>query len=151
MLKAQPDPERAAEGIIIGGGDAGPLYGTGLRVINMDDPKKIHARPVQFRKSLAVRMLARHWSTFSMFRMTSKKRQGSSKKRFRLHRITESGSPAPGLANSCKIAAEMVTSGVPCPVIKISIGGFDTHNNQLNRHSRLLTELADGLLPCARH
>ena len=40
MLKAQPDPERAAEGIIIGGGDAGPLYGTGLRVINMDDPEK---------------------------------------------------------------------------------------------------------------
>ena len=145
MLKAQPDPERAAEGIIIGGGDAGPLYGTGLRVINMDDPEKFS------RQARAVPEVARGTDARKALEHLLdvqddiKKAAGIIEEKIQASPDHGVRFPGTRFGQRCKIAAEMVTSGVPCPVIKISIGGFDTHNNQLNRHSRLLTELADGL------
>jgi uncharacterized protein (DUF1501 family) len=53
--------------------------------------------------------------------------------------------PQSKFGKRCEIAASLVTSGVPCPLIKLSHGGFDTHTDQLRRHPQLLTELATGL------
>lgn len=43
------------------------------------------------------------------------------------------------------LAAQLLIAGVKTPVIKVSIGSFDTHNNQYEQHQRLLTNLAAGL------
>lgn len=48
------------------------------------------------------------------------------------------------------IAAQLLLSGVNTPVIKLSIGNFDTHNNQRATHDKLLKNLADGLNIFAR-
>ena len=42
-------------------------------------------------------------------------------------------------------AINLVNAGVEAPVIKISLGGFDTHENQIHRHQSLLTKLARGV------
>lgn len=39
----------------------------------------------------------------------------------------------------------LINSGVDTPVIKISLSGFDTHENQIGRHSKLLKQLAVGI------
>ena len=42
-------------------------------------------------------------------------------------------------------AINLVNAGVDAPVIKISLGGFDTHEGQTYRHKPLLKKLADGV------
>ena len=42
-------------------------------------------------------------------------------------------------------AAQIVAAG-PVAVLRLTLNGFDTHNNQTNTHARLLGELADGLV-----
>jgi uncharacterized protein (DUF1501 family) len=48
------------------------------------------------------------------------------------------------------IAAQLLLSGVKTPVIKLSIGNFDTHNNQRSTHDKLLKNLGDGISGLAR-
>jgi len=43
------------------------------------------------------------------------------------------------------LAAQLVLSELHTPVIKLSLGSFDTHTQQANRHQRLLQELSEGL------
>ncbi len=43
------------------------------------------------------------------------------------------------------IAAQLMLAGVQSPVIKLSLGSFDTHNNQRGTHEKLLKNLADGI------
>lgn len=42
-------------------------------------------------------------------------------------------------------AINLINSGVDAPVLKLSLGGFDTHENQLGRHKNLLGKLAGGV------
>ena len=42
-------------------------------------------------------------------------------------------------------AARFILNGTAAPVIKTSIGSFDTHAGQKNTHQRLLKQLADGI------
>lgn len=44
-----------------------------------------------------------------------------------------------------EVAARFIVSGVPFRALKVQLGGFDTHANQLGRHARLLGQLATGL------
>ncbi|MFK8076382.1 MAG: DUF1501 domain-containing protein [Granulosicoccus sp.] len=41
--------------------------------------------------------------------------------------------------------ARLITSGVETPVYRVRLDGFDTHQNQLGRHARLLRNLSSGL------
>ena len=60
------------------------------------------------------------------------------------HRTTirYDGSP---LARNLNLVARMIAGGMPTRVFYVSHGGFDTHNQQLNSHERLLGQL-DGAL-----
>ena len=43
-------------------------------------------------------------------------------------------------------AINLINSGIDSPVIKISLGGFDTHENQIMRHTRLLKQLSSAIV-----
>jgi len=60
----------------------------------------------------------------------------------RLVRPTGAGSFNAQLAH----AINLINSGIDSPVIKISLGGFDTHENQNNRHTKLLKQLSAGIV-----
>lgn len=53
--------------------------------------------------------------------------------------------PNSGLASSLKNVAALIHSGFPTRVYFVSIGGFDTHSNQLSNHGNLLGQLSDAL------
>lgn len=46
------------------------------------------------------------------------------------------------LAQQMSHAINLINAGVQVPVIKISLGGFDTHENQIPRHNNLLKQAA---------
>jgi uncharacterized protein (DUF1501 family) len=43
------------------------------------------------------------------------------------------------------LASRVITGGVPVVAVKVALGGFDTHANQLTVHENLLAVLANGL------
>lgn len=51
--------------------------------------------------------------------------------------------PGGRLSESLSLVGRMIAGGLPTRVYYVSLGGFDTHQNQLGAHERLLTELAE--------
>src|SRR4030095_7966554 len=54
-------------------------------------------------------------------------------------------SPPNRLAIDLKLIAQMIASGLPTRVYYVSLGGFDTHSQQPNRHHGLMTTLSSAL------
>lgn len=50
-----------------------------------------------------------------------------------------------GFGDGLQLAAELVVGDVGARVIVVSVGGFDTHSNQLDTHAALLADLAEGI------
>jgi uncharacterized protein (DUF1501 family) len=50
-----------------------------------------------------------------------------------------------GLSQSLKLVAQMIAAEVPTRVFYVTLGGFDTHAAQANRHAALLQELSQAL------
>ena len=57
-------------------------------------------------------------------------------------RVQYAGTP---IARSLNMVARMIAGKLPTRVYYVSHGGFDTHNQQINSHDRLLTTLDDAL------
>lgn len=53
--------------------------------------------------------------------------------------------PNSGLANSLKNVASLIASGQETRVYFVSLGGFDTHANQIQRHRTLMTQLSQAM------
>ena len=53
--------------------------------------------------------------------------------------------PTNDLGNQAKYVAQCIAGGVPSAFYKMSIGGFDNHTNQLNKHADLLSQVAAAL------
>lgn len=53
--------------------------------------------------------------------------------------------PGSRLAQDLRLVAQMIAGGLPTRVYYVTLGGFDTHANQLNRHAQLTAELFDAL------
>ena len=54
--------------------------------------------------------------------------------------------PPNPFGNAVRTAARVIASDAGVAVVRLSLGGFDTHSNQLATHARLLSELAQGLV-----
>lgn len=61
------------------------------------------------------------------------------------HSKTEISYPKTGLSKNLEWIARLVKGNLNSKVYYTSLGGFDTHNNQLSLHERKLTELNDAL------
>lgn len=53
--------------------------------------------------------------------------------------------PNTQFASDLRNIAMMIAGGLPTKIYFVSLSGFDTHANQLNVHSRLLKEFAEGI------
>lgn len=58
---------------------------------------------------------------------------------------TSSTYPSSAFGKSLKQTAELIISGADTSVYYVSMGGFDTHANQLGQQSKLLKKYADGV------
>jgi uncharacterized protein (DUF1501 family) len=56
-----------------------------------------------------------------------------------------------GLGRQLELATRLLAAKVPVVAIKVAIGGFDTHANQMQTHERLLGVLATGLATLRRN
>lgn len=57
----------------------------------------------------------------------------------------EAGYPGGGLASSLASVARLIKGGLPSRIFAVSIGGFDTHSDQLRRQPDLLRQIAESV------
>lgn len=146
-FKRSPPPQAfAADGVVIGSQDMGPLLSNGAngnRVLTLSDPEKF-TRQARFAESVPTQGGG---ALAHILRVESDIRQGAAK-------LTAGGVPFPfatefpvgGFGATVKTACQVLGSRAGVAVIRLTLGGFDTHQNQPGVHGNLLKQLAEGLV-----
>ena len=131
----------AADAVAIGSQDMGPLSGGG-RIVALSNPENFArmARLAQEGGSNRSGALAH------IQRVEADIRQAAAK-------INSSGPafsfatafPPGGFGNTVRTACQVLGSGAEVAVLRLTLSGFDTHQNQPGTHGNLLGQLAGGL------
>jgi uncharacterized protein (DUF1501 family) len=138
---AKPVPTSfAADGVIIGSSELGPLAGGGTRAIALADTEQFlrRAKLAQPAASAGNKALAH------ILKVEGDIVQAASHLSGRTTFATEfpSGAFGSAIRTACQIIAN--PSGVAA--VRVTLSGFDTHANQPETQARLLTEVARGLV-----
>jgi uncharacterized protein (DUF1501 family) len=137
---AAPTPRSyAADGVIVGGADMGPFAGGTTRAIALADTEQF----LRQARYAAPRGQAGNESLRHLLRVEQDIVQAAAGLHGHYDYATEF--PRTPFGNAVRTAAQVVASGAGVAAVKLSLGSFDTHSNQLAPHARLLKDLADGL------
>jgi uncharacterized protein (DUF1501 family) len=137
---ASPTPATfAADGVVIGSNDMGPLAGGGARALAMADAARFMGRA-----NLAHREPARGNAALRHLLETE---DGIVDAAARLARPRAFATtfPATPFGRAVRTASEVVTADQSVAAVRITLQGFDTHRDQVGIQPRLLGELAEGL------
>ncbi|MGE0358173.1 MAG: DUF1501 domain-containing protein [Burkholderiales bacterium] len=130
----------AADGVVVGGSDLGPLAGAGARAIALSDPEDF------LRKARLARGEARTSANASLAHILKVERDiARSADRLDPGRdLRTEFAPGP-FGAALRTAARLAANPQGASVIRVSLAGFDTHANQPGVHGQLLRQLGDGL------
>jgi uncharacterized protein (DUF1501 family) len=138
---AAPTPVSfAADGVVIGSNDMGPLAGGGVRALAMADAGRFIgnarlARHEPARGNAALRHL-----------MATEDDIVSAAARLARPRAFATTFPSTAFGRAVRTACEVVAEDHGVAAVRITLQGFDTHRGQAGLHPRLLAELAEGLV-----
>lgn len=130
----------AADGVMIGNSEAGPLGGGKARTIALTDPAQFarQSRLARDRPGASRNPALEHILTVENNIRTAA--NGLTTKQ-----AFQTVFPNHAFGKAVHSAAQVAASPAGVAVIKLSHGSFDTHTNQLNTQNRLLGELAEGI------
>ena len=141
LFTQQPPPSNfAADGVIVGGQSLGPLYGLKTRAIVL--PRNDRHQRKSFKEDRYHDV--RPNPALEHILKVEKDYQQAAQKLIGRYRF-KANFPENQFGHTLKRAAQVMASKNDVAVIKISLGGFDTHAGQQNAHNRLVGQLADGL------
>jgi uncharacterized protein (DUF1501 family) len=129
----------AADGVVVGSNDMGPLSGQGARTIALADT-------AQFLRTAKLAQAGRDERNSALKHILNVETEivhAASKLNTNYQFKTEF--PKSGFANQVRTAAQLVASKAGIGVIRLTLTGFDTHANQLGTQANLLRDLADGI------
>ncbi len=130
----------AADGVIVGSPDLGPLSGAGVRAIAL-------ASPEDFLRSARLAKGADRVSGNPALSHILKVERDIARSAERLDpgRELRTAFPPGPFGAAAKTAARLAANPQGVSVIRITLTGFDTHANQQGIHAQLLRQLGDGL------
>lgn len=135
-----PTPARfAADGVVVGGNDLGPLAGGGSRAIALSNTAEFlrRARLAQPQGAAANPALAH------LLKVESDISHAAIG--LRSNREFRTEFPGGAFGNSVRAAAQVIASDAGVAVVRLSLGSFDTHANQPGTHGNLLQQLGEGI------
>jgi len=138
---ATPPPRAfAADGVIIGSSDLGPLAGSGTRTVALANTDQFlrRARLAQSTGTGQNRALEH------ILKVEADIVQAATHLDARYTFGTEF--PASGFGNAIHTACQVLANPAGVAVVRITLSGFDTHGGQAAAHARLLGELAQGIV-----
>ena len=138
---ASPTPTAfAADGVIIGSNDMGPLEGAGARAIALADTTQFLNRA----KLARVEGRGGNAALNHILKTEADIVQAASHLNAGYTFTTEF--PTGAFGNLVKTAAQIVANPGGVAAVRLTLTGFDTHGNQPGTQARLLTDLANGLV-----
>jgi uncharacterized protein (DUF1501 family) len=129
----------AAGGVAVGGADMGPLAG-GTRAIALTDPE-VFLRQARLANPVGK---GRNSALDHILRVEAGIVEAAARLDAGVKFQTEF--PRGPFGNAVRVAAQLAANPSGFAAIRLSLAGFDTHQNQPNVHQRLLGELAGGLV-----
>ena len=138
---AVPAPKSfAADGVVVGTSELGPLAGGGARAVALANTEQFlrQARLAQPVQAQGNRALAHILKVEADIAQAAAGLDGN--RQFR----TEF--PPGPFGNAVKTAAQVIGSDSGVAAVRLSLNGFDTHQNQPTVQANLLKQLADGLV-----
>src|SRR5271167_766543 len=138
---AVPTPaDFAADGVIIGSPDLGPLAGGGTRAIAL-------ANTEQFLRQARLAVpegQTRNPALQHILKVEADIMQAAS--RLKADYVFRTEFPSGGFGNAIKTACQVIANQAGVAVVRVTLTGFDTHSGQLATQARLLGELAGGMV-----
>src|SRR5438876_7665039 len=138
---AAPTPaDFAADGVIVGSSDLGPLAGAGTRAIALANTK-------QFLRQARLAIHeghARNHALQHILKVEADIVQAASHLNADHAFTTEF--PQGGFGNAIKTACQVIANRAGVAVVRVTLSGFDTHSGQPGTQARLLGELAGGIV-----
>ena len=138
---AHTPPPRAfaADGVVVGSHDMGPLSGQGVRTIALADT-------AQFLRTAKLAQAGRDERNGALRHIQAVEREiVHAASKLNTHFAFKSVFPQNAFAGQIRTAAQLVASNAGIAAIRLTLGGFDTHANQLGTHANLLAQLAEGV------
>ena len=129
----------AADGVVVGGQDLGPLAGSGTRVVTLADTERFRqqarlANPHNGSGNAALRHIMRVEQDIVQ---AAEGLKGD--------HVFRAEFPRTPFGAAVRTAAQVISSRAGVAVVRLSLNGFDTHSNQSGTHTRLLQSLAEGM------
>jgi uncharacterized protein (DUF1501 family) len=137
---AHPAPKGfAADGVVVGSQDLGPLAGGSARAIALANTDQFQrqarmAQPVQARGNSALSHILKVEADVAQ---AAAGLQGSHAFRTEF--------PQGPFGNVVKTAAQVIAAPAGVAAVRLTLNGFDTHQNQPGVHANLLKQLGEGL------
>jgi uncharacterized protein (DUF1501 family) len=138
---AAPVPKRfAADGVVVGAAELGPLAGGGARAVALANTEQFlrQAKLAQPAEARGNRALAHLLKVEADVVQAAAGLNGNREFRTQF--------PQGPFGSAVKTAAQVVASEAGVAAVRISLNGFDTHQNQPGTHANLLRQLAEGLV-----
>lgn len=130
----------AADGVVVGSSDLGPLAGAGARVVALADPERF-LRQAKLAQPAAATPGNR--SLAHILRIEADVAQAAARLRGN-HPLRTAFPPGP-FGQAVRSAAQVLASEAGVAAVRLGLNGFDTHQNQPQIHANLLRQLAEGL------
>ena len=141
VFVSKPAPAAfAADGIVVGSSEFGPLAGIGTRSIALNETEQF-LRQAKLAGGAARRGNA---ALNHILKVQDDIAQAAAHLNPNVAFRTEF--PKTPFGNAVRTAAQLAANPSGVCAIRLTLNGFDTHQNQLAVHPRLLRELADGLV-----
>ncbi len=131
----------AADGVVVGGAELGPLSGVASRAVTLVNPEQFLR---QSRFAAPAAGTAANPALAHVLRVEQAVSGAAS--RLRADRSFSTVFPSGNFGNAVRTAAQVAAANAGVPVIKLELNGFDTHVGQLARQARLLKDLAEGIV-----
>ena len=135
-----PTPRQfAADGVVVGSSDMGPMSGAGARTIALADTAQFLrnaklANPNADQRNAALKHI-----------LAVEQEIVHAAAKLNTNYVFKTEFAKSAFGNQVRTAAQLVASKAGVACIRLTLGGFDTHANQLGTHANLLKELAEGI------
>lgn len=130
----------AADGVIVGSSDLGPLVGRRARAVALTGAEQFQrqSKMAQARAPAASGALGHLLKVENDVAAAGARIGGS--------RSFTTSFPQGAFGDAVRTACQVVAQGSGVAALRLTLNGFDTHQNQPATHARLLGQLADGLV-----
>jgi uncharacterized protein (DUF1501 family) len=129
----------AADGVVVGSNDMGPLSGYAARTIALADT-------AQFLRTARLAQAGRDERNSALKHILAVETEVvHAASKLNTNYQFKTTFPTSAFVGQVRTAAQLAASNAGIGVIRLTLGSFDTHANQLGTHANLLRDLADGI------